>query len=62
MKKSNRVNNQVSNKKVWYCGCDRGLVGDTGRCGACGAKAKKAGKTKKDMAFNEEVEFYDLSI
>ncbi len=46
--KQNRLQARRPSKRLFYCGCDRSHVGQSGKCSACGAtykgvKDKKAG-------------------
>jgi len=48
--KLNRQKARTPGKKLYWCGCDLGRIGHSGRCRACGAtrkgtKDKKAGPT-----------------
>jgi rubrerythrin len=40
LRKMNRIRSRQSSKAKWYCGCDRRLVGDSGKCPSCGASSK----------------------
>lgn len=60
LKKANRMENQKSDKSLWWCGCDRELTSDINICSMCGQKRKRFNKKLKNANFDEKTELdYD---
>lgn len=56
IKKRNRMQNQKSDKALWWCGCDRELTSDVNVCTMCGMKQKRINKKLKNANFDEKTE------